>query len=162
MTNETVFPTTQGTWLRTQVGGMNAFAENPALADAARINANAYVMERYAGPLAVFVRGSSLARLGEPEELVNGFFASRLSDAAFLDGWSRSGMRLRRWLMNGILFYGQGVARHQGDAEPADSCVRRHRPRCLVADCHRGSATIALDARWSVSFDRGIVVRIAA
>ena len=111
MTNETVFPTTQGTWLRTQVEGMNAVAGNPALAAAARINANAYVMERYAGPLAVFVRGSSLSRLGEPEELVNGFFASRLSDAAFLAGWSRSGMRLRRWLMNGMLFYGQGVAR---------------------------------------------------
>ena len=68
-------------------------------------------MDRYAGPLAVFVRGSSLARLGEPAEIVNGFFASRLSDAEFLRAWDRSGMRLRRWLMNGILFYGQGLAR---------------------------------------------------
>ena len=68
-------------------------------------------MDRYARPLAVFVRGSSLARLGEPAEIVNGFFASRLSDAEFLRAWDRSGMRLRRWLMNGILFYGQGLAR---------------------------------------------------
>jgi hypothetical protein len=68
-------------------------------------------MERYAAPLAVFVRGSSLATLGEPSELVNGSFAARLSDAAFLRGWAQSGMRLRRWLMNGMLFYRQGVAR---------------------------------------------------
>ena len=49
-------------------------------------------MERHAQPPAVFVRGSSLSRLGEAEELVNGFFASRLSDAGFLEGWSRSGV----------------------------------------------------------------------
>jgi len=74
-------------------------------------------MERYAEPLAVFVRGSSLSRLGEPAEIVNGFFAARLSDARFLAGWAASGMRFRRWLMNGILFYGQGLARDRMRAQ---------------------------------------------
>jgi hypothetical protein len=88
-------------------------------------------MARYAAPLAVFVRGSSLARLGEPAEIVNGFLASRLSDARFLEAWAASGMRLRRWLMNGILFYGQGLARDRARAEARGGAVdfeifRRH------------------------------------
>ena len=101
------FPTTQATWLLTLV---RACVADESSAKSAAI-AQVFVMDRYAGPLAVFVRGSSLARLGEPAEIVNGFFASRLSDAEFLRAWDRSGMRLRRWLMNGILFYGQGLAR---------------------------------------------------
>ncbi|MFZ9916527.1 MAG: hypothetical protein ACO3IB_14505, partial [Phycisphaerales bacterium] len=100
-----MFPTTHATWLVTLVGD-GADARGAGASEARR-----HVMERYAAPLAVFVRGSSLARLGDADDLVNGFFAARLSDAAFLAAWSRSGMRLRRWLMNGMLFYGQGVAR---------------------------------------------------
>lgn len=121
MSERSAFPTTHATWLVTRVGdGAGADA-------AAAVEARAHVMQRYAGPLAVFVRGSSLARLGEPDELVNGFFASRLSDAAFLAAWARSGMRLRRWLMNGMLFHGQGIARDRaragargGSVDPAE------------------------------------------
>jgi hypothetical protein len=71
------FPTTHATWLRTLVGDGVATAARGNAAETARIA----VMERYAEPLSVFVRGSSLARLGEPNEIVNGFFAARLSDA---------------------------------------------------------------------------------
>lgn len=110
---QSAFPTTHETWMRTLVGVGVAAAEREIAAETARIA----VMKRYAEPLAVFVRGSSLARLGEPEEIVNGFFAARLSDARFLAGWAASGMRFRRWLMNGILFYGQGLARDRARAQ---------------------------------------------
>ena len=110
---QSAFPTTHATWLRTLAGEGVADAEWRIAAERARIA----VMERYAEPLAVFVRGSSLVRLGEPAEIVNGFFAARLSDARFLAGWAASGMRFRRWLMNGILFYGQGLARDRMRAQ---------------------------------------------
>ena len=76
--NGSAFPTTHATWLRTLVGEGVATAARGNAAETARIA----VMERYAEPLSVFVRGSSLARIGEPNEIVNGFFAARLSDAA--------------------------------------------------------------------------------
>jgi hypothetical protein len=123
------FPTTHATWLRTLVGDGVATAGRGNAAETARIA----VMERYAEPLAVFVRGSSLARLGEADEIVNGFFAARLSDAAFLEGWARSGMRLRRWLMNGILFYGQGLARDSARAAARGGAVE---PREIDATPH--------------------------
>lgn len=115
MRDGSAFPTTLRTELLALVGparDVPADAGRRAGAEKARI----HVMERYAEPLAVFVRGSSLARLGEPAEIVNGFFASRLSDAGYLEEWARSGMRLRRWLMNGILFHGQGIARDRARA----------------------------------------------
>ncbi len=114
MPNRSAFPTTHATALLTLVSSEGADAEQAKAAGIA-------LMRRYADPLTVFVRGSSLARLGEPEEIVNGYFATRLSDEAaiveFLKKWDASGMRLRRWLMNGILFYGQGLARDRARAQ---------------------------------------------
>jgi len=150
------FPTTQATWLRTLVGEGVADAERANAAETARIA----VMERYTEPLAVFVRGSSLARLGEPNEIVNGFFAARLSDAAFLEGWARSGMRLRRWLMNGILFYGQGMARDQARAAARGGAVE---PREL--DRREGAgATGELDFEraWALAVVREATARVEA
>ena len=92
----------------------------------------------------MFVRGSSLSKLGEPAEIVNGFFASRLSDARFLEAWAASGMRLRRWLMNGILFYGQGLARDRARAAARGGAVE---PREL--DRREGDGTTA-----EADFDR--------
>jgi hypothetical protein len=117
-------------------------------------------MERYAEPLSVFVRGSSLARLGEPDEIVNGFFAARLSDAAFLEGWARSGMRLRRWLMNGILFYGQGVARDRMRAAARGGAVE---PREL--DRREGDGATAeadFERAWAVAVVREATARVEA
>ena len=156
---ETAFPTTQGTWLRTQVADMYATAGNAAAAaESARIKANAHVMERYAEPLAVFVRGSSLARLGEPEELVNGFFASRLSDAAFLEGWVRSGMRLRRWLMNGMLFYGQGVARDRMRAAARGGAVAPRELDGRAASDATGEAEF--ERAWALAVVREATARV--
>lgn len=151
------FPTTHATCLLTVVRDGLAPAERTKAAEIARFS----LMQRYAGPLAVFVRGSSLARHGEPDEIVNGFFAARLSDEAalgdFLSKWSRSGMRLRRWLMNGILFYGQGLARDRMRAQQRGGAVA---PQEL--DRREGAAAtgeIDFDRAWALAVVREATAR---
>ena len=153
---QSVFPTTHATWLRTLVGDGVADAEREISAERARIA----VMARYSEPLAAFVRGSSLSRLGEPAEIVNGFFAARLSDARFLEGWARSGMRLRRWLMNGILFYGQGLARDRMRAAQRGGVLE---PRML--DQREGasaSGELDFDRAWALAVVREATARAEA
>jgi hypothetical protein len=153
MTNRSAFPTTQATWLATFAGDGAADAERAKAAENVRVA----LMERYADPLAVFVRGSSLSRLGEPAEIVNGFFASRLSDARFLERWAQSGMRLRRWLMNGILFYGQGLARDRMRAEQRGGSVE---PRELDRrEGARASGEIDFDRAWALAVVREATAR---
>ncbi|MFM7133892.1 MAG: hypothetical protein ACKO0W_06195 [Planctomycetota bacterium] len=152
MARGSAFPTTHGTFLATLVAESAADAGSDAGERARR-----HVMERYAGPLAVFVRGSSLRRLGEPDELVNGFLVARLSDAAFLAGWAASGMRLRRWLMNGILFYGQGVARDRMRASARGASVD-------AAELDRRAAggddaEIAFERAWALAVVREATAR---
>jgi hypothetical protein len=91
-----VFPATQHTWLVNELvnGGPTAFGR-----------VNQHVMTVYAHPLKVYYLGSSWRSSGEPDDIVNGFFANRLSRETFLKDWQSSGLRLRRWLMNGLLFY---------------------------------------------------------
>lgn len=151
------FPTTHATCLLTVVRNEIADAERAQAAETARIS----LMQRYAEPLAVFVRGSSLARLGEPDELVNGFFATRLSDDAalgdFLSKWCRSGMRLRRWLMNGILFYGQGLARDRSRAQQRGGSIE---PREL--DRHEGAGPTGetdFERAWALAVVREATAR---
>ena len=151
------FPTTQATVLMTLAEGRVAVAERAKHAEIAR----SALMSRYAEPLAVFVRGSSLARLGEPDEIVNGYFAARLSDDAglgdFLSRWLRSGMRLRRWLMNGILFYGQGLARDQARAQQRGGAVE---PRVL--DRHEGTGPTGetdFERAWALAVVREATAR---
>lgn len=140
MTRENAFPTTHLTWLQTHVGTGETAAARAESANKAR----QFVMERYAEPLAVFVRGSSLGRVSETSEIVNGFFASRLSDGAFLEAWSSSGMRLRRWLMNGILFYGQGLIR--------DSA--RSATRSTSVDPRELDRRVALNSFGEIDFEK--------
>jgi len=92
------FPSTEWTWLATRV------TEAPRdAAIAAELRAR--VMERYAEPLRIYARGSSLGWLDEAEALVNGFFASRLARDEYLVKWFESAMPLRRFLANGMLLY---------------------------------------------------------
>lgn len=89
------FPTTMHTWIDRQL----------ADADGGRAKLNRHVMDVYAWPLAVYFMGTRDRRLGEPEEIVQGFFADRLDKPDFFAGWRASGLRLRRWLMNAFCFY---------------------------------------------------------
>ena len=98
-----VFPNTMGTWI------------DQRLAEGApgRELVNTHVMSIYAHPLKVYFLGSSLRSLGEPDEMVDGFFASRLSREGYFEQWRESGLRLRRWLMNGFLFHLREEIRRQ-------------------------------------------------
>jgi hypothetical protein len=97
------FPATQRGWLVAQLGQGST--------GTARINA--YIMETYTEPLGNYVAGSSFRSLGTPKDLVSGFFASRLAQAGYFEKWIDSGLPLRRWLINGFLFFLQEEARRR-------------------------------------------------
>jgi hypothetical protein len=62
-------------------------------------------MRVYAEPLRIYCLGTPDRALAEPADLVQGFFADRLARDDYFQGWKESGLRLRRWLMNGFGFY---------------------------------------------------------
>jgi len=97
------FPSTASTWL-----GERLEAGEAGLAEARR-----HVMSVYARPLRVYLLGSSFRSLGEPDELVDEFFAEALSNERFLQSWSLSGAPLRRWLMASFKNHLRNEARHR-------------------------------------------------
>jgi hypothetical protein len=107
------FPSTEWTWLATRIGE----AAHDASA-AAELRAR--VMERYAEPLRIYAKGTSLGWLDDPEALVNGFFASRLARDEYLVKWFESAMPLRRFLANGMLLYLREERRARARREARD------------------------------------------
>jgi len=115
------FPSTQRSWidaaLQRKEGGRQAV--------------NHHIMSIYAHPLRVYFLGTRARWLGEPDDVVSGFFADRLARDEFLHDWFQSGLRLRRWLMNAFSFYlSEEQRRRRRDrqigeltAEPAPSAV---------------------------------------
>jgi len=97
-----VFPVTAATWL----------GDRLACGDGGRDDAVIHVMRIYREPLLIYAKGSSLRTIQDPEELVHGFFADRLSRVDYLDKWRRSGLPLRRWLINGLIFFAREQGRH--------------------------------------------------
>ncbi len=131
------FPSTHATWIDAQLTiaegtGANARAALDAL--------RRHLMDRYRTALLAYVRGGSLRRLGDAEDLVNGFFADRLCEPRFLLEWRASGMPLRRWMMNGINFHGKGVIRDRARAKARDGGGE-------LADLAGGDAMRALEER---------------
>ena len=92
---EDVFPVTMNTWIRTRLDD----------GDGGRKDVNRHVMSVHLMPLRTYSLGTNERWLGEPEEVVQGFFADRLARGDFFSEWERSGMRLRRWLVNAFCFY---------------------------------------------------------
>lgn len=86
------FPTTMRTWIGSKLDE----------GDEGRAKAFHHVMSVYAHPLKVYFRGCSMRFLGDADDLVQGFFADRLSREAFLDRWRESGRPLRYWLIVGF------------------------------------------------------------
>lgn len=128
------FPSTHGTWILSRLDALRGGGSG---AGEALTELNDHVMRRYARPLAEYVRASSLRSSEEPDELVNAFFASRLSREAYLAQWHASGLPLRRWLVNGMLLHARERARARrnaaGDAKRAASALdaeslERHEP----------------------------------
>lgn len=90
-----VFPPTQKTWIQ----------RKGEEGDAGRADINHHIMSIYSFPLKVYFQGTSDRHLGEPDEVVNGFFEKRLSRDEFFADWLNSGMKLRRWLINAFCYY---------------------------------------------------------
>jgi len=90
-----VFPSTYQSWITRKL------AEGPA----ARLELSRHIMDVYARALEIYFCGCADRWLGEPQEVVAGFFADRLAREDFLSDWQQSGLRLRRWLMNAFSFY---------------------------------------------------------
>lgn len=90
-----IFPDTLKTWIERKL----------LEGDAGRGAVNCHVMEIYSVPLGVYCRGIPARDLGDPEDLVRGFFSDRLDREDFFENWQSSDLRLRRWLMNAFAFY---------------------------------------------------------
>ncbi len=116
-----VFPQTMRTWIAGELGK----------GEPGRAAVNNHVMSVYLWPLQVYFLGTSYRSFGEPEDIVQGFFADRLARPTFFDQWQESGLPLRRWLMNAFCFYlkeitpsgrkSTDVDRHDVAHDPAES-----------------------------------------
>lgn len=95
MVQRDVFPTTHRSWI----------GQKLLEGTLARGEINHHIMAVYAHPLQVYFSGCRDRWLGEPQDIVAGFFADRLSREDFLIDWEKSSLRLRRWLMNAFCFY---------------------------------------------------------
>jgi hypothetical protein len=108
------FPSTHATWIDSQLtlidraGGAHTDAGRNAHRELA-----SYLMDRYRAPLRAYVVGSGLRELGEPDELVAGFFAHFLGTPDSLQRWRASDLQLRRWLMHGMAFHGRSLRRER-------------------------------------------------
>jgi len=90
------FPSTMQEWIMARLDVDGAGLQEVAT----------HLMETYSRPLQVYWLGSSFRTPEfEARDVVAGFFADRLSKPEWLQAWSSSGLRLRRWLMNGLLMY---------------------------------------------------------
>lgn len=112
------FPSTHRTWLENQLG----------LGDPGLAAAREHVMARSRVALAAYVRGARVAPLGEPDDIVHGYFARQLGKSDYLPRWLASGLPLRRWLMNGLSAHIRMLWReralHAGRHEPLGDSVR--------------------------------------
>jgi DNA-directed RNA polymerase specialized sigma24 family protein len=134
-----VFPTTQVTRI---VGLLRG-------GDGGRLEAARHVMSVYAMPLEVYLRGSSFRRLGDPADVVEGFFADRLSREGFLADWLDSESRLRYWLIRAFRYY---LLEQIRDA-------RKRRPVTDSDECAAAAAEVD-DAE--TAFHREAALRIVA
>jgi hypothetical protein len=132
------FPTTHLTTLLADLRAPTPAGATPAHARLAHT-----IMARYAGPLEIYAKGSTLREIAEPAELVHGYFAHALADPGYFERYLASGLRLRRWLMNGLLLHARGVARDRARS------VRRE-----GAALEAATATPAAEPGPSDAYDR--------
>jgi len=147
------FPSTHQTWISETLFVARG---DGADARAARDRVNAHVMQRYFEPLQAYVRSSRFARLDEPADLVNAFFASRLARADYLESWLASGLPLRRWLANGLLLSLR--ERVRADARR----TAREAEAALPADAsHDVDAVAALERAWAEGLVQAAVKEVS-
>lgn len=131
------FPSTHATWLVTRIedGGEISLRE-----------ARVHLMRRYRDALVAYAASSRLANIDEPEELVHGFFAAKSGDTRFLGEWRLSGLPLRRWMLNGLIFHARGVVRDRA----RDSARRQEASTELLA-APTPDAERAFERAWALA-----------
>lgn len=139
--------------------------------------ANRLIMEVYAHPLEVYLRGSSFARMidGEPRELVHAFFADRLDRDGFILDWLRSGRRFRHWLVVAFRYFlleelrrrsrgHWGRGHHDAEASSPDPGPYRgynrevalRLVRAALEEAARTCRAEGLDVHWRLFEDRHV------
>jgi len=131
------FPSTHATWLVTRIddGG-----------DVALREARVHLMQRYRDALVAYAANSRLANIDEPDELVHGFFATKSADPRFLGEWRASGMPLRRWMLNGLIFHARGVVRDRGRES-----ARREQASTELLHAASPAAERAFERAWALA-----------
>lgn len=117
------FPTTDRTWLMTQIDeGIDAESAGDSTSHKAAIRAiSGRVMESYRAPLIAFVQRSRWRTLGDAADLVATFFARRLESLEYLKRWRSESVPLRKWLMNGMILELRLIARDARRQSARDS-----------------------------------------
>jgi hypothetical protein len=127
------FQSTLGSWIGAELRA----------GEGGRRNVNRHVMETYAWPLTVYFRGTNMRWLGEEDEIINGFFESRLSQNEFFSNWQASGKRLRYWLINALGFYLKEV---------------RHKLRRSITDDVREDDAVTFSGDQDAAIDRAAAI----
>ena len=89
------FPSTRHTWI----------GEKLQQGRTGHDEVTSHIMNLYARPLSVFMAGSSFSSVGDPYEIVQDFFADRLTQEGFLHNWLLSKRQLRHWLIVAFRHY---------------------------------------------------------
>ena len=147
------FPSTHETWI---VDQLRVVRGGPAeAADEAAQQLRTHIMVRYREPLLAYATASSFRTLSTPEDLVHGFFAERLHDVEYLRTWTGTGMKLRRWLCNGLLLHMFNEAKkRRRDARAVDAAAEALRQ----GPGEEPAADRAFDRAWA----RGVIERAVA
>jgi DNA-directed RNA polymerase specialized sigma24 family protein len=116
MPTSDVFAPTMRTWI----------LDRDEAGKSGRDELNRYIMEVYAPALKVYYLGTSYRSYWDADDAVSGFFVEYLGRAEYFREWQKSGMRLRRWLMNGMCWYLKSrwkaeIGRNKGAVMPDDS-----------------------------------------
>lgn len=141
MKSDARFPTTQATWISLQLDAIEDAPPEPRAAGERALRE--HVMRRYYEPLSGYLATTSYRDIDAPAAVVAGYFVERLADAGGLRAWRRSGLPLRRWLVNGLLFWARSELRR-----------RRARRRREVALDGAGGALVDGAATPDAVFER--------
>ncbi len=127
------FPSTMQEWI---VARLEAGADG-------RADVASHIMDVYSGALQVYWLGSSFRTPDEEAaDVIAGFFADRLSRENWIRAWPSSGLRLRRWLMNGLLMYLHEQIRS------ANRTARVPNPTYVPNNCE-SDAVVAYERAWA-------------
>jgi hypothetical protein len=115
--------------------------------------ARSHVMSHAYAPLCAYVRAGRLRNIGTPEDLVGGFIGSRFARDDYFLLWltQTPPITLRRWLVNGLVFYAhehvaqERRARRATELAAPDASLEPEPWRALDRAWRRGVLQVACD-----------------